>query len=807
MKKILLIVMLFASVLILNACGNDKNPMISDPDSAYMTVKEGNNTYIVKNRKVYDALKNQVGYTTIMDMIDTDLLKNTKNAQGVSYWDQITDEDIKKEFEEDMYGTEELTEEEKEEKKAEYLDMLFSEYGLNSEEDVYLYYRLTLAKKAYAHDLLVKEVEEKDFTENEYKTYFNNNYRDEYYAIVVSFSSYKLLENAMKQLGYKFANNDIAFTNDANLNNYQIAVFFIQLYNMVNAQDGELALNEGTEYSINGLDITFDLEKLEKLHYTYSKIVSYESAIQKALDTFEDYSKTATNFYTKTPQVYKSGSRYSMYMKISEKTYDLDTLKSEIKTKLIEQRLTDYYINTKMVELRLANNIELYERSFINQFRDHVESLELDYKHNKTHKFLVAKTDVKEYNADELFAKMNFSYGISSSISELEFTRFLENLDINNVYNFQTKKAIDQDRWDIIQQSIKDEKANFKANMYAENGYPASIGWKEFIKQVYNANSEDELIRYFIFQEVSNRYAKTFGDLEGLTESSPRWQFYLTQMQKMVDEYFNVTGFHLLITVNDTNSNPVNPENWTEHQVEAAKDFYKQVMDYLNTIEESDDYAKKVKTALEDIQKALNKAPYYVAGVPADQQPNIEGISYVYNNIEISRFKSAGLTALYQDLGTFSNGSMVKEFNDAAKSIWDADDDSDDTVIYASTPDDEGKYEYLVTQFGYHIYVNTKTTPIVEYADGKVIPTLADAIEYIKDNNSTKLTTKVRTALQTYVKPIHTELTSTENVQINSYKAIRGLTITLHHDDYSLDDFNRFLDLTIANKEKNIKYK
>ena len=135
--------------------------MISDPDSAYMTVKEGNNTYIVKNRKVYDALKNQVGYTTIMDMIDTDLLKNTKNAQGVSYWDQITDEDIKKEFEEDMYGTEELTEEEKEEKKAEYLDMLFSEYGLNSEEDVYLYYRLTLAKKAYAHDLLVKELKKR----------------------------------------------------------------------------------------------------------------------------------------------------------------------------------------------------------------------------------------------------------------------------------------------------------------------------------------------------------------------------------------------------------------------------------------------------------------------------------------------------------------------------------------------------------------------------------------------------------------------------------------------------------------------
>ena len=201
---------------------------------------------------------------------------------------------------------------------------------------------------------------------------------------------------------------------------------------------------------------------------------------------------------------------------------------------------------------------------------------------------------------------------------------------------------------------------------------------------------------------------------------------------KMVDEYFRVTGVHLLITVYDNNNNPVDPENWTEIQKQYAEEFYNQVMDFIN----DENFTETPEKKIQNIQNAFNRAPLFVPGLPQDtaSQPEIDGVSYVYNGIEVSKFKSAGLSATFQDLGTFTNGTMVQEFNDAAKSIWEADSDSKETVVYGNTKDEQGNYEYLVTEFGYHIYVNTKTHPIEEYSSGKVLPTHEDAVEFIKDN-------------------------------------------------------------------------
>ncbi|MCK9470565.1 MAG: hypothetical protein WC006_04920 [Bacilli bacterium] len=806
MKKILFIVMLLASVLFLNACGSEKNPTISDPDADYMTVKEGNYTYTVSKGKVYEVLKGQVGFSMLMDLIDTDLLKNTKNSNGTSYWDLVTEAEVNERINKDIFpnGDEDLTEEEKYEIIEEHYDKLFSEYGLSTEADVFAYYKLMLVKEAYAKDRFIKQLEEKDFTETELKNYFNNNFRDEYHAIVVSFDSLRMLENSLKQLGYKFSGNNIVFANGDTLNDSQVAEMFIKLYNMVNSHKYEeaLALNEDVEYSVVAGEIEFNLDNLDKLHYLYRDIAIYESAIQKALDTFVNYGE-GENFYTKSPQVYKSGARHSLYMKINHIKYDFETEKENVREGLITQRVTSNYVNSEIVKLRMANNIQLFDTDFIYYFNELAETVDLEFNSKKTDKFLVAKTDLKEYNADELFTAMNRNYGISSAISEIEFNRFLDNLDINTVYSFKDKKVLDSTKWTIIQQSIKDEKSNFEDDMYAENGYPAKIGWAKFIKEVYGANSDLELERFFLFQDVKDTYAKKLAGLEGATVSDPRWVFYKDQMDKMVAEYFNVTGVHLLITVNDANSNPVNPEDWTAEQVELAKDFYTQVMDYINNEEITDDASKKIQ----NVQNAFNRAPYFVAGVPAESQPVVDGVSYTFNGIEVSKFKSAGLVGLFQDLGTFTNGRMVKEFNDAAKAIWDANDDSEEIVVYGSTKDENGDYEYLVTDFGYHVYVNTKTTPIVEYADGKVLPTLEDAIEYIKDNNSSKLTSRLKTALSTYFKPIYTELSSNNKLQLVSYKALKDLDVTIHHDDFTVNDYVRFLELTIETKEANIKYK
>lgn len=812
MKRILLLLTLLASLFVVTACGSSKDPMVSDPDGVYVEIKEGNYTYKVTRKKIYEVLKEQVGYSLLKDLIDTELLKNEKNSSGKSYWNLVTDEEIEKELENDIFpsGTEGLTEDEINEARKKYFDKMFEEYGLTTEEEVKEYYRLNFAKEKYAKDKLIASLDEKDFTDSDYETYFKNNYKDEYYAIVVSFDTEKKLLTALEQLGYKFnTDKTLAFADGTPLNKEQVIKMFIDLYNLANIPNVEdyptntLVLKEGKHYKYENGKIVFNIDELDILHYTNSEISNYQSEIATALSEFVSYNE-GDNFYTKTPRTYKNGARYSMYMKIGQVSYKFEDVKAEIREKLINQRLTSVYINTEMGKLRAKYNIVFFDSEFNKEYTSDAKYYGFEYSNKKTSKELIAKTDLKEYTADDLFKVMNRNYGISASISEIEFNRFVDNLDFNKIYDFKNKKVLNEDKWETILDAIKDEKKNFKQNLYEADGYPKSIGWKNYIKAVYGVENETELQKYFVYQDVKDAYSKSLGALEGLDENSTLWKFYHQQMEKMVEEYFKVTGVHLLITVYDKNGNPIDPSEWTATQVEYAKEFYNQVMDYLNNETYTDSATKK----LQNLQAAFDRAPYFVPGLPqnTESQPAISGLSYVYNGIEISKFKSAGLSATFQDLGTFTNGKMVKEFNDAAKMIWDANNNSSDTVIYGNVKKEDGSYTYLVTQFGYHVYVNTKTYPIEEYATGKILPTIEDAIEYIKDNNSTKLSTKLKNSLSTYFKPVYSELTSTTYLQYTTYKQLRGLNYTFKHDDYTIEDFNRFLDLTIAKKLDSLTY-
>ncbi len=811
MKKIVLFLLLFTSLFFISACGSAKSPKISNPNDNYLTAKEGTYTYTVKNSKVYEMLKENVGYSVLIDMIDRDILKEEKK-DGVSYWNQVTEDEILEAVEKDSFpnGKEDLTEEEIEEQEVKFYNTLFTEYGLNSKEEVKEYYRLSIAREKYATDQKYAEVEAEDFKDSEYDNYFKANFKDGYHAIVISFTTYRMLENALLQLGYSLVKDEVLKDGNALTNNEAI-MMFIELYNMVNITKVEnyptytKMLNEGVEYTLEGSKIVFDLEKIDFLHYTNSEITSYESAIQKELAKFNNYTEE-DNFYTKKIKVYKSGARHSLYMKIAQETFDFEDKKAEIKETLINQKITSSYINTQLIKLRFAYGVTFYDTTFIDSYISDLAGAEIEHKKFKSNSgSLVAKSSLKEYTADELFAAMDKNYGISIAISEMEFNRFVYNLEFNDVYDFLGKNILESTRWEILQQAIKDEKKSFKSNLYEEEGYPSKIGWSTFIKEVYGASSDQELERFFVFQEVIDRYSKTLGALKGSTETSDLWVFYKEKMQEMVDNYFEVVGVHLLISVRDSANKPIDPKEWTETQNEYAKEFYAQVMAYLNDETKTDTAKKK----LENIQNAFNKAPYFVTDLPQNsaEQPVVEGMSYSFEGIELSKFKSAGLQASFEDLETFKNGVMVTEFNDAVKSIWDANSDSKEVVIYDSKPEEGEDFEYLVTIFGYHVYVNLETKPIAEYAAGLVIPDLESAIEYIKSNDSTSLTTKMKAALKNYFSPIYTELVSKNNLQIISYEAMAEFEITLSNSNYSVGDLKRFLNLTSENRKAGLKYK
>lgn len=812
MKKTLLVLMLLISMFLISACGNSKkNPNISNPDAIYMSATEGGFTYSIKNKDLYATLKKQVGLSTLLDIIDIDLLQNTKK-DNVSYWD-MAKESVVERLNDDIFpnGKEDLTKEEILDEEQKYYDQMFMNYGLTSKTDVEEYYQLIIARELYAKEQLRLAYAEEDL-KDEIDKYFNANYMNGYYAIIVSFDSYLLLNNAMKQLGYDFKNNDwIKLENGTIPTVSEITQAFIDLYNMQNASKVEgyptstLSLNLDNEYKVVDGKYVFALNKADKLFYTHADITSYQLEIQQLLKSHMSSYLEGDNWYTKTPQNYKNGARYSLVLKIAEKVYDKEVEKANIREKLLEAKLTNAYISEAIIKLRAENNLVIFDKQLEDSYITKVKDVKFDHAATKERSNqLVAKINNFEYTADKLFHTMASSYGISAVANQLEYIRFLENMNLNDIYNFNTKEVIDATEFTIIKQAVKDEKSNFEKDVYKDKGYPASYGWTNFLQNVYGVENEEELLKFYVYQSVRERQANKLAEIKDLTEESQLWLFYKQKMEEMVSKYYNNKGVHLLISVNNSKGSPINPTEWTETQRAYAKEAYLAIMNYLKE-ENNDSYSQKLIA----IDNAFKKAPLFLAGRPqtTEAQPEVEGVKYVFNNIEVSKYKSVGLTFTYQDLGTFQNGSMVVEFDEAAKSIWNANSNSKEPVVYGIDQVADENYQYLSTMFGYHIYVNLETMPITEWETGKVIPTLSDIQLYAESNDVPKDKAKVKVAINTYFSPIKEELKSTRNLSVQTYRSMKELTYDFKFQDFSKDDFVKYLDLTIQKNESGLKYK
>jgi len=234
-----------------------------------------------------------------------------------------------------------------------------------------------------------------------------------------------------------------------------------------------------------------------------------------------------------------------------------------------------------------------------------------------------------------------------------------------------------------------------------------------------------------------------------------------------------------------------------------AEEFYRAIMNYLKT--ESGTYVEK----LQALELAFAKAPVFVATKPQTTagQDVIDGINYTFKDIEIAKYKSAGLTILYQDLGTFVNGTMVAEFSDAVRTLWKTDPTSKTPTVYGLNPDGQKNWSYLVTEFGYHVYVNLESYPLSGWEVDKYIPTLEQIQLYLEDPSTDGLTVAQKTAITTYFTPIKTELTGTNNVSAQSYRQMMTANISFQMATFTNADFLRQMALKLATYEDQLKYR
>lgn len=499
-----------------------------------------------------------------------------------------------------------------------------------------------------------------------------------------------------------------------------------------------------------------------KFFYSYSDLKAYDSNLPSEFKNnyieyipYDEGDKTASKNGEKwfSASYVSSGNMYYIILKIKEKDAEqLADVKEEIKNKLLDEKLTSSYTEKKLAELRNEKGFKVYDTDLEKEYINAISSYDVKYKQSKKDgSNVISEIDGTKFTADDLFKAMDKTSGASSVVSEISYRRMINSTLFNKYYDASTGKWIGKegkDKRDEITTSIENQRLYYLSGAYSSYGYdPSSMSWEEFLKNVNGAKDEKDLAFLNLYSQVISDYIKKafntitvtgegkdtkFENTYAEALNSSVWKLIEEKMKEAKEEEFTVNGVHLLVsaykTVNDavasknsssssTTVSALDPKDWTDEQVELAKELIEKVSLYLECAEGT--YESK----LEAVVSAFDSAPYAYVDPATNEYVKIindSGEEYKYYlecaecKIDLAKYKSAGLTLTYQSLGSFSNGKMVKEFEEAVRSIWEkdyADKEFNRVTVYG---------EPIKTQFGYHLYVNLSSSDFTEYDSIKV---------------------------------------------------------------------------------------
>ena len=421
---------------------------------------------------------------------------------------------------------------------------------------------------------------------------------------------------------------------------------------------------------------------------------------------------------------------------------------------------------------------------------------------------------------------MESKFGTDSAIEKLQFEMILRDTELNSIYDYANyakksdkKRILDASEWNSIKSTVIQQKRTFSQGGF--EGYSPSIGWTNFMKQYFNVDTEDELKLRVLYTVLVDDLADNLGKIsEDTTVDDEVWQFYYAAMDERVRDYYEVTGFHLLIGVyKDGNENGVyddgsesdeliEPKEWTAYQTALVEELYDEAISLLEGAE-AFDYQNTLLTFESDFKKA----PKFLANVKQDSASQPYQPGGVVDIYKYSKYKSAGITVMYQDLGTFGNGSMVADFDEAARFIWqrkyayEALGFGNEKEINIYTKNESLDGGYLSSQFGYHVYVNTGwTAPTKYYKDGDdegvVLASSEKMLEivkkYIADSTDPSLTTDDKNLVTKFYLPIATEFKGDDDQSGGNYKYIdilrRQLEMNVEFANDNDVKLDRYLD-------------
>ena len=838
MKKVLYYIttslLTLALVFSLFACKKDNetvktkaNPTISNADDVFASLKEGDATYKVSNGELYLTLKVQAGAEALIDLVDKYLLSD---VDGKNYLSSVTSDEIKAAIDKDVYGDDEdLTDEEKQDLVDDFLETMFVSLNIDAtdiyDDKIKEVYRLTLAEKAYAKDVLIQEVKDNDeayqeylamtdsekaaasepvtapyYADSKYQVKYNNDNYDEYRAIVITFPSYRAATLALEYIGVTV--NDGLWEG---LTDDEVLAKFIDLYNYT--------------YGYKGLTLDKDSDEFK---YTKAELTNVNANIAtRVSDKMVCMGEEGTWYYG-SPYETGSGSLYTFILKISEtkaKAWD-DLTDSEVEAEkakylddLYEDSLTSTYISRKLATLRANSNLVIYDTVLEMDYSSVVSAYGLDFATTSDENTsVVAKVDGKEFTADDLFNALVDKYAVSAVSKLLVMKRLINNSDLDPYYHDGT--WVDSDKKAELEELIKSEKTNFENGTYTSYGYdPSTSSWETFLEASYSVRTEEDLLMYYLYEAVSTLYTSKLNylvngetDADGVTayekteaelENSNLWVQLTQAMQEDVNAYFSVKGIHLLVcaykdtTTYIAGSTALDPDEWTDAQREKAESLVTELIAFIGDSDGT--YQKR----MQDLVEAFTLAPNQDGTYTYNDKPVSTTVTSSKGNvtINVSEYRSYGLYLKYESLGTFANGTMVEEFNDAVKSLYD-----DEVALGHVGSSDSVVTMYptaIKTKYGYHLYINLqcneqsyaeKVANTVEDEDGNLVedgtytyrylPTIEEIRLYTADNSTSSLSTNVKTCISRYYSDYASEITGDYFTQAMRYYALEGLSIT-----------------------------
>ena len=298
-----------------------------------------------------------------------------------------------------------------------------------------------------------------------------------------------------------------------------------------------------------------------------------------------------------------------------------------------------------------------------------------------------------------------------------------------NVYECFSNDENGKEAREEVDYMLKGMKANYLNGKYSSVGYDGEMEFNDFLldfannKLNFEAKSMADMVVFYAYQVLMDRYYNSILDMNYFDNFHTKVYY-----AKTLDSFLDMTGYHLLICYK-INEGIVYLENYTDEQKAKALGLYNLVFKCVNAIRNKEDLSE---------DKGINDFCNKIANLFANGNfDSIEDDLNYYLNLgnvtssELKEYYDFGSSIICEAL-TIQEDQMVKEFEDGVREIWNS---QIDELCEKKVVEEEVVHDNpIVSTFGYHLYVNTKSSIEILYRLGKLldVPNVVHELFYIK---------------------------------------------------------------------------